>query len=84
MTDPDEHALEVLTRLQLTARRLGTSIRLLNADARLADLIAITGLGEILTVVDSGRESGVEADRQVEEREQFRIDEVVDSGDDAG
>jgi anti-anti-sigma regulatory factor len=79
ITVPDEHALEALARLQLIARRSGTSIRLDNADERLVDLIAIVGLAEVLRVV----ESGVESDRQVEEREQVGIDEVVDCGDDA-
>jgi hypothetical protein len=74
---PDEETLETLTRLQLTARRLGTSIRLYNASALLADLIEIAGLRDVLVVVPSG----VEMDGQVEQREQLWVDEEVLRGD---
>jgi hypothetical protein len=74
---PDEETLETLTRLQLNAHRLGASIELYNADPLLADLIEIAGLADVLVVVPSG----VEMDRQAEEREQLWIDEEVLGGD---
>jgi anti-anti-sigma regulatory factor len=86
LTDADELALEALVRLQLTARRLGRSIRLCNASTQLVDLLALVGLTDVLPVVDAtddadAGDSGVEMNGQVEEREQVRVDEVVDRGD---
>ena len=75
--NPDEETLDTLARLQLTARRLGMSIRLYNVRPLLADLIEIAGLRDVLVVVPSG----VETDRQVEQREQVWIDEEVLRGD---
>ncbi|MDQ1457211.1 MAG: hypothetical protein QOH28_2831 [Actinomycetota bacterium] len=80
ITEPDELALEVLARLQLTAQRLGVSIRLHNAGAALVDLLALAGLSDVLVVA----ESGVEPDREVEEREEVGVDEEVHRSDDAG
>ena len=74
---PDEETLDTLARLQLTARRLGTSIRLYNARPLLADLIEIAGLRDVLVVVPSG----VEVHGQVEQREELWIDEEVLRGD---
>jgi hypothetical protein len=74
---PDEEVLDTLARLQLAARRLGTSIRLYNARPLLADLIDIAGLQDVLVVVPSG----VEMHGQVEEREELWIDEEVLRGD---
>ena len=51
LTNADAHALEALTRLQLTAQRMGTSIRLRNASAQLVDLLALFGLSDVLPVV---------------------------------
>ena len=80
ITQPDERALEALARLQLTAKRLGVSIRLDNAVSGLVDLVALVGLSDVLVCA----ESGVEVDRQVEEREEVGIDEEVHRGDHAG
>lgn len=77
ITEPDERTLDALARLQLTARRLGASIRLLDAGPALVDLIQLAGLAGVLEVAGSG----VEVDRQVEEREQVRVDEEVHRGD---
>jgi len=74
---PDEQTLDTLARLQLTARRLGTSIRLYNARPLLADLIEIAGLRDVLVVVPSG----VEVNGQAEECEELWIDEEVLRGD---
>ena len=85
LTDADELALEALVRLQLTARRLGRTIRLRNASAQLVDLLALVGLTDVLPVVCDGDAekggSGVEVNGQVEQRKQVGVDEVVDRGD---
>lgn len=78
IAEPDEPVLDALARLQLTARRLGVAIRLHNACPLLVDLIDIAGLADVLVVTASD----VEVDRQVEEREEVGIDEVVLRGDD--
>jgi len=80
ITKPDELALEALARLQLSAQRLGVSIRLLNAGPALVDLLALAGLSDVLVVA----ESGGEPDREVEEREEVGVDEEVHRSDDAG
>jgi len=77
IAEPDAGTLETLARLQLAARRLGTSIRLYNACPMLADLIEITGLDEVLVVMPSG----VEMSRQAEQREEIWIDEEILRGD---
>lgn len=79
LTDPDAFALDALSRLQLTARRFGVTIRLHNAGRALADLIAWAGLSDVLEVVGSV----VEVDGQVEQREQIGVDEEVHRGDGA-
>jgi ABC-type transporter Mla MlaB component len=78
ITEPDECALDALARLQLTARRLGAIIHLHNTTPALADLIELAGLADVLIV-----ESGVEVDRQIEEREEIRVDEEVHPRDDS-
>jgi hypothetical protein len=91
ITVADQHALEALARLQLTARRLGATIHLYNACPALADLIDLAGLADVLVVdptepadaIEPIQLSGVEVDRKVEEREEIRVDEEVHRGDDA-
>jgi STAS domain len=80
ITEPDLFALDVLACLQLTARRLGVSIRLHNAGAGLVDLLVLAGLSDVLVVGGSG----VESDREVEEREEVGVDEEVHRRDGAG
>ena len=81
VTHPDVATVEALARLQLTARRLGCEIRIYRAHRRLRDLIAFTGLGEVLP--DFAR-SAVETVRQAEQREQvLGVQEGVDSPDPA-
>jgi ABC-type transporter Mla MlaB component len=80
----DELTLEVLTRLQLTAQRVGASIRLHNAPGELVDLLDLLGLSDVLPVsveIVGAAGSALDADRQAEEREQVRIDEEVERGD---
>ncbi|MDQ1380038.1 MAG: hypothetical protein QOJ71_757 [Actinomycetota bacterium] len=93
VTEPDECALDALARLQLTARRLGATIHLHHATPALADLIELAGLADVL-IVEPGKPtdaadpaaptgSGVEVDRQIEEREETRVDEEVHARDDS-
>jgi hypothetical protein len=49
--EPDARTVDALLRLTLVARRCGGRIRLLDAPARLVDLLAACGLGEIVEVV---------------------------------
>ena len=78
LTAPDPVVLDALVRLQLAARRLGTSIRLENACSELVDLLALVGLSDVLPLACG---SGVEVDRQVEQREEVLVDEEVETGD---
>jgi hypothetical protein len=77
---PDARTLETLARLQLTVRRAGASIELRHACPRLCNLLVWSGLADLLPVV---RESGVERDGLVEQREQLVVDEEVDRRDPA-
>jgi ABC-type transporter Mla MlaB component len=77
LASPDQVAIDALARLQLTARRLGSSIRLRHAREKLRDLLVLTGLSEELPA--SGDLLG--PGRQPEEREQARLDEEVDPAD---
>ena len=88
LTALDLASLHALARLQLVARRLGTSIELANASAEVLDLLSAFGLADVLPVVpgsgvdEVGREiEVVDVDRQAEDGEQLRVDEVVDRGD---
>ena len=74
----DATAVDALARLQLTARRLGRSIRLRNAPDDLRELLALTGLSDELPLCAGLR---TQAHGQVEEREQVGIDEEVDPAD---
>jgi anti-anti-sigma regulatory factor len=77
ITEPDTVTLEALARLQLTARRLGGRIQVCGAQRRLREVIAFTGLGEVLPLAQP---SG-----QAEEREQpLGVQERVERGDPAG
>jgi len=71
-TEPDPGLLEALVRLQLTAMRFGTRVELKNACPKLVDLLDLVGVDELL---------GVERERSAEQREQLRVDEVVEGGD---
>lgn len=77
LSDPDAVAVDALARLQLTARRLGGSIRLRHARAKLRDLLDLTGLSAELPC--GGDLGGV--GREAEEWEQIRVDEKVDPAD---
>ena len=78
LAEPDPAILDALVRLQLAAQRRGASVRLENACPVLVDLLALAGLSEVLPVL---RASGVEMDRQAEERKEVLVDEEVEPGD---
>ena len=77
LDDADELALEVVARLQLTAKRAHASMRLVGVGSRLDALLVGAGLAD---VIGAGR-SGPEVDGHAEHREQRGIDEEVDTGD---
>ncbi|WP_343240976.1 MULTISPECIES: STAS domain-containing protein [unclassified Streptomyces] len=79
LTDPDAVTVEALARLQLTARRLGSRIRLRNAGGRLRGLLALAGLRDVLPLEPGLR---LQPGRQAEQRKQVRgVEERVDPGD---
>jgi ABC-type transporter Mla MlaB component len=81
LSDPDPTAIDALARLQLTARRMGRSIRLRHVQAKLAALLELTGLCEELPTAgptagstgpeaaSTGRTAGTDRDRR---RSRFR------------
>ncbi len=79
LTAPDARTLELLARLQLTARRLGATIRLSHACPTMRDLLAGSGLADLLPLA----ESGPDGDRLAEQREQLLVNEEVDPRDPA-
>ena len=81
LTEPDARALDVLARLQLTARQSGATICLQHACPRLRDLLAGSGLADLLPLCDAS--GSVDGDRLPEQREQLLVDEEVDPGDPA-
>jgi ABC-type transporter Mla MlaB component len=73
--EPDVVAIDALARLQLTARRHGCRVRLRQASPGLHDLLAFTGLADVVSVEPGG---------QAEEREdRFRVEEEGELGDPA-
>jgi ABC-type transporter Mla MlaB component len=79
LIDSDVVTIDVLARLQLTARRLGRQVRLRHACAELQDLLALTGLSDVVPLyVGLPPEPG----GQVEQREPARgVEEEGDPGD---
>ncbi len=81
LVDPDVATVAALARLQLTARRSGLRMRFRHACGRLEELLALTGLGDVLPC---GPASGVEPGGQPEEREQaLGVEEEADPDDPA-
>src|SRR5687768_12524990 len=64
VVDPDAVAIDALARLQLTARRLGREVRLRNACKELRELLALTGLRDVVPLC---AELPVEASRQAKQ-----------------
>jgi ABC-type transporter Mla MlaB component len=48
LVKPDAATIEVLARLQLTARRLRRQVQVLDACGELRDLLALTGLSDVV------------------------------------
>jgi ABC-type transporter Mla MlaB component len=79
LADPDAGTVEALCRLQLTARRLGRKMELLDARGEVRDLLAMTGLSG---VVPPCADLPLEPSGQAEQREQARgIEEERDPAD---
>jgi ABC-type transporter Mla MlaB component len=77
--DPDAVTIDVLARVQLTARRQGRRIELDGVSAELRELLVFVGLVEVLPLVAA---LGVEPRGQPEEREQsLGVEEEADPGD---
>ena len=81
VVDPDVLVIEALARLQLTARRAGGSIGVRHASGSLRDLLALVGLCDVVALCD---DSQLGSHGQVEDGEQARVEEGVESGDPAG
>jgi anti-anti-sigma regulatory factor len=78
---PDALTIHALARLQLTARRLGRRVRLLDPPPELRDLLRFVGLDEALPAAG---DLPVEPVGQAEQREQpGRVEERVEPGDPA-
>jgi ABC-type transporter Mla MlaB component len=66
LTKPDAATVDALARLQLTARRLGSQVRLRHACGALQDLLALVGLSEVVPLSPASR---LEPRGQAEQRE---------------
>lgn len=73
---PDLALVDALLRLHLAARRLGCSIRLREPGEPLCDLLDLVGVAHVV-----GGRLPLDARREAEGREQFRVEEVVEPGD---
>jgi ABC-type transporter Mla MlaB component len=81
VADPDVVTVDALARLQLTARRLGRRVHLRHACAELQELLALTGLSDVVPV---GGESGLQPGGQIEERKEAGgVEEETDPADPA-
>ena len=67
MGDPDLTSVEALARVELTARRLGSDIRLRGASVELLELLAFCGLPFELVLETEGQSEEREEARGVEE-----------------
>jgi ABC-type transporter Mla MlaB component len=82
ITRPDIATIEVLVRLRLTARRLGCDLRIHGVNHLLSELLAFTGLGDVLAL-PSGPVA--EPRRQPEQGKQvLGVEKGVDPADPAG
>jgi anti-anti-sigma factor len=76
--EADATAIEALARMQLTAARLGFSMRLLHPCRQLQDVLDLAGLGDVLPVSAQLR---LEASGEPEQWEMLGADEIVDGRD---
>ena len=78
LLEPDAGTIDALARLQLTVRRMGREMLLLDAAGELRDLLALTGLSDVVPCA----ELPLEPRRQAEQREPAgRVEEERDPGD---
>ena len=63
---PDAGTVEALARLQLTARRLGRTVKIRGACGELKDLVTLSGLSDVLPC----DELSLEVSGQAEQREE--------------
>jgi ABC-type transporter Mla MlaB component len=79
LVDPDVDTVAAMARLALTARRLGRQLRLRQASRHLQELLALTGLDD---VIQCSAELRPGPRGQAEQREQARsVKEEVESDD---
>lgn len=64
LDEPDALTIDVLARLQLTARRLGRRVRLLDACGELRDLLSLTGLSDVVPCGELNLQPGGEAEER--------------------
>ena len=77
--DPDAVVVDALARLRLTVRRMGGELRLLRVGGELRDLLALTGLSEVVLAYD---ELALESRGQPEQRQQAcGVEEEGETGD---
>jgi STAS domain len=91
VAEPDADTIDAMARLQLVALRVGSRFRFSEACEELRDLLALTGLSDVLPCdapcgppprERTARRSGVEPIGQAEQREQaLRIEKERDSRD---
>lgn len=76
---PDLAVIDQVATLQLTARRAGCAIQLVNASRELVELLDLVGLGEVVPCADvpCGDGLDVEVVGQPEGGEQPGVEEVV-------
>jgi len=75
---PDLALVDALARLQLSARRLGCSIRLRNPSPDLLDLLDLVGLADLVV---GGGDLSLDTGREAEGGEHLGVQEVVPGGD---
>lgn len=79
LADPDVGTVDALARLALTARRFGRRLRLRHACGDLRDLLVLVGLDGVVSLAAT---LPLEAERQIEQREQPRgVEERVERDD---
>jgi ABC-type transporter Mla MlaB component len=81
LTEPDLVTVDALARMQLTAVRLGSRLRLCGAGSELQAFLALVGLSDVLPLRPDSR---LQVVGQPEQREQGRgVQERVERGDPA-
>ena len=79
VADPDASTIDVLSRLQLTAQRLGSRLWLRHVRSDLQELLDLAGLNDVLPIAAG---CSLESRGETEEREQpGDVEEKADAGD---